>query len=343
LVVVIVVALATGALLLGGGGGDDAQVAIAPRQTGPTIPDSWKTITADPGITLSVPADWEVAEPSATPIGTALVNTTDLGPDADSVLVACTMGRQPATPPSSAGSALSLWEFPGDSAQVPDVANSTLDVVDRPETFAGALVAGPNECEGARYDQLAFRDAGRVFLVRVVSVFPTAEDEQVRLRLAAQVLDTLRVEPLEAATTTTAQPFSTTIPPTQPTATTAPAFVPTSDDEQEIAELVVRWLHYETDDELRSTIVDADSILDAIHEGMRQYQGNLPDGYTGRIESLRFADPSHADFVFTLFLHGSPLYSNQTGHAVQVDGRWMVTRESECSLLALGSISCPPA
>ena len=44
----------------------------------------------------------------------------------------------------------------------------------------------------------------------------------------------------------------------------------------------------------------------------------------------------------TLFLQGAVLYSNQTGQAIKVDGRWMITRESECALLALGSIACPP-
>ena len=41
-------------------------------------------------------------------------------------------------------------------------------------------------------------------MVRVVTVFPSATDEEARMALAAQVLDTLRIEPLDAATTTIA-------------------------------------------------------------------------------------------------------------------------------------------
>ena len=60
LVAVVVIALVTGAVALGGGGGDDARVAIGPRQGVSEIPDGWKTVHADPGITVSVPATWKV-------------------------------------------------------------------------------------------------------------------------------------------------------------------------------------------------------------------------------------------------------------------------------------------
>jgi hypothetical protein len=166
------------------------------------------------------------------------------------------------------------------------------------------------------------------------------------LKYAMDVLDTLQVDPPDAETSTTASTTTTMPVVTAPKitrlpATTAPAFTPTTADEREIAELVVRWLHYQTDDEIRASIVGADSILDLMHEGMRQYQSNLPDGYTGQIESMHLTDATHAEFVFTLLLHGSPLYAHQNGGAVKVDGKWMITRESECSLLALGQLICP--
>lgn len=78
-----------------------------------------------------------------------------------------------------------------------------------------------------------------------------------------------------------------------------------------------------------------------MHEGMRQYQMNL-SGYSGRADSIRVIDDTNAEFTFTLFLNGGVLYGNQQGSAVKVDGRWMITRDPECVLLSLGSISCPP-
>ena len=48
-------------------------------------------------------------------------------------------------------------------------------------------------------------------------------------------------------------------------------------------------------------IADAisDSILDAMHEGMRQYESNL-SGYSGRADLIQLTDSTHADITFTL-------------------------------------------
>lgn len=345
LAAIVVLALVTGFVALGGGDGGNARVAIGPRQTGSEIPDGWKTIHADPGITISIPPDWKTSSPSTTPVGVPVLSMDDLPADAGDILSACTMGQGAASLPEDAGSLVNIWEYAGDATEVPDANNEMLGVVDRPETFVGALARGAPivgaPCPGARYDQLAFRAAGRVFMVRVVTIFPTAAVEETRLALTGRVLDTLRVEPLSTeATTTTGPPPSATVSPT--VVTTAPPFEPTTQDERDIASLVSRWLTYQSDDEIRATIVDADSILDAMHEGMRQYESNL-SGYSGRADSVHLTDDTHADVVFTLFLNGGVLYSNQHGAAVKVDGRWMMTRGSECALLSLGGITCPSA
>jgi hypothetical protein len=342
LAAVVVLVLVTAAVAVrSGGGGDGAHVAIGPRQTNSTVPDGWKTIHADPGITVSVPAAWKVGQGNATPIGVPVLSLEDLDPLADDALAACFLGRTPVSAPEEGGSLINMWEFPASSNEVPGTADDVLTVVDRPTTFSGALTLGPRTCPVAEYQQIAFRDAGRVFLVRAVSVIPSNAENPELLALAAQVLDTLKIEPLDdSATPTTTEVASPPLPSIPPTATTAPPFVPTSADEQQIADLVARWLTYQSDDEIRATIQGADSILDAMHEGMRQYQMNL-SAYSGRADAVHLVDDSHADIVFTLFLNGGVLYGNQHGHAVKVDGRWMMTRDSECSLLALGSISCP--
>jgi hypothetical protein len=339
LVAVVVLALVVGVVALGSGGGEGASVAVAPRQTGAgsaVVPTGWKTIAADPGITIAVPPEWNAESTSETNIGTPVLNLVSLDTDVNMFLGACATGHPLASTPSKAGSILTLWEFPAASQQVPDVTNTLTDVVDRPTSFAGELIPGTNECTGVRYDQLAFRDSGRVFLVRVVSVFPAPAEEAARLALAAQVLDTLRISPVEEATTT--EPVTGSLPAT----TGAPPFVATTDDEREITALIGRWLYFQSDDEIRDTIVGADSILDLVHEGMQEYRVNAPDGYSGDVHSLALSDATHATFEFTLLLHGSPLSTNQRGAAVKVDGRWMITRESECSLLALGQLICPP-
>jgi hypothetical protein len=340
LVAVIVVALVTGALVLGGGG-DDAQVAIAPRQTGPTIPDGWKTITADPGITVSVPASWKVSSSSVTPIGVPVLSLEDLNPLADDALAACTLGRTPSAAPEEGGSLINMWEFPASSTEVPGTANDVVTVVDRPATFSGALTLGPRACPVAEYQQIAFRDAGRVFLVRAVSVIPSDAENPELLALAAQVLDTLRIEPLEAATTTTAQPFSTTIPPTQPTATTAPAFVPTSDDERAIVQVFERWVDDHTDAELDATVEDPDAVRAPSHEGWNQQTPESLAAYDGRVESIRMLDSDHAEVGYTILHGGQVAFGNRLGSAVKVKGEWRVSTETVCSMLVIGGIRCP--
>jgi hypothetical protein len=36
------------------------------------------------------------------------------------------------------------------------------------------------------------------------------------------------------------------------------------------------------------------------------------------------------------------LFGQRSGVAVRIDGRWMVSRATECSLLSLGGLVCPP-
>jgi hypothetical protein len=385
LVAVVVVALVTGLVALGGGDGDDARVAIGPRQTGSEIPDGWKSVTADPGLRLSIPPEWHSFD---------AIDSVD-GP-AQKFLVgtfpSMTLGSPDpcAAQPDGAGDFVRISEYTAGTTEVLDPFNNAIPVSTRPTTFRGRTdLAAHVACSDAAFTEFAFVDEGRVFLAEIMSKkvvlsaekqaqldqltsqindligrlaapSPTVERTELELQLNAlriqyqlaseqygldapadlgiEVLDTLQVEPLDDTTTVT-----NTLPvTTMPTSTSAAPFVPTSADEQEIADLVVRWLHYETDDELRTTIQGADSILDAIHEGLSQYQQNLPDGYTGRADDIRIVDAEHADITFTLFLNGGVLYTNRTGHAVKIDGRWMMTRSSECDLLALGNISCPP-
>jgi hypothetical protein len=256
------------------------------------------------------------------------------------------MHREATVPPSGSGSALTLWEFRGDAKQVTGVDDASLDVVDRPQTFADALVPGPNDCRGARYDQLAFRDAGRVFLVRVVSVFPTAEDEQARLRLAADVLDTLRVDPLRAvpvdgpATTTTPKVATGPAYPL-PTITTLPPFVPSTDDERAIVAAFEAWADMHTDADLDATVEDPDAVRAPSHEGWAQQTPENLAAYDGRVDSIDLVDADHARVVYTILYNGQPAYPNRVGSAVRVDGTWKVSTETVCGMLRLGNITCP--
>jgi hypothetical protein len=120
-----------------------------------------------------------------------------------------------------------------------------------------------------------------------------------------------------------------------------PAFVASTDDERAIQELVERWLGGEhTEESQRAAIEDADSILEALRQGLAQYPDRLPF-YTGSLDALTFEGVDRASIRFTLYYKGQPAYTRD-GEVVRLDGQWKVTRETECAFLALGGIKCPP-
>jgi hypothetical protein len=117
--------------------------------------------------------------------------------------------------------------------------------------------------------------------------------------------------------------------------------VASTDDERAIQALVERWLGGDhTEESQRATIEDADSILDALRQGLAQYPDRLPF-YTGSLDALTLKGPDRASIRFTLSYKGQPAYTRD-GDVVRVDGQWKVTRATECAFLALGGINCPP-
>jgi hypothetical protein len=374
LAAVVVLALATGAFALGNGGGDRARVAIGPRQSAPQVPDGWTTIHADGGFTLAVPPGWDEHDFGDTPVAQKRVSVGTSAPGDTSVVTACTAtGQNPTVP----GTWLSIWEYPSSAATsevtLPggDVGTPGGDgsIPERPADFADAppvngrcpfVGNAPAGDLAASFEYFWFRDAGRVFLARTVVAYPPSATPDVeaapRLFEARQVLDTLRVEPLVASTSTTpttAPTTSTTAPTTStvpsivstplPTITTQPPFVPSTTDEQQINDLFVAWLRDHPDDQTRILVEDADALLDAIHQGLAQHTADDLAQYSGTVSAIRMLDDDHAEVQYMLLHAGQSQFGLRTGVAARIDGRWMVSRATECALLSLGGISCPPA
>jgi hypothetical protein len=392
LAAVVVIALGAGAFALGSAGDDGASVAIGPRQTGSTIPDGWNEVTADPGISIAIPPEWNSYDFGRTDVAERRIAVGTSDPE-EQFPFACADPRvDPATIPG--GTWISVWEYPADSQSVVSPADGSVRPVElRPSTFAGRSTA---ECDTGVFTDMAFRDAGRVFLARVV-VRPSLSEARLELKaqlealhsqinglipqvaghppneanlsaqlraleneysnlydryalrgsdpaveLAAQVLDTLRVERIGVSSPTL--PVTTTpVPPSValPTITTLPTFAPSTDDERAIQALVERWLGGDhTEESQRATIEDADSILDALRQGLAQYPDRLPF-YTGSLDALAFEGPDRASMRLTLYYKRQPAYTRD-GDVVRVDGQWKVTRATECAFLAQGGITCPP-
>jgi hypothetical protein len=334
---VVVVAVASlGLVRAADDGGSSARVAVGPRQSS-EVPAGWTPIEVDPGIRLAIPPGWGPFRTETVPPPIVRVSMGTSVPTDASIVSACAaeLGQIPTHP----GAWITLWEYPGVTGSEVPVAGGTLGVVDRPVAFSTAFTGTGPVCPyagdaasgdvGAAAEMLAFRDAGRVFAVRVVSAYPAGATPN--FDDANQILDTLRIAPLASTTT---EPVTTT--------TTAVPFVPASADEQEISRVFVEWQRVHTDDEVRALVEDADALLDSIHQGMAQHSEADLTGYSGRVESVTMTDVDHATVQYVLLWNGQSQFGVRTGTAVRVDGVWKVSRDTECALLSLGGISCPP-
>ena len=119
--------------------------------------------------------------------------------------------------------------------------------------------------------------------------------------------------------------------------------VPSTTDEQQINDLFVAWLHNHPDDDTRVIVEDADALLESIHQGLAQHSAADLEKYSGTVSAIRMLDADHAEVQYTLLFAGQPQFGLRTGVAVRIDGRWMVSRATECALLSLGGIVCPPS
>jgi hypothetical protein len=241
-----------------------------------------------------------------------------------------------------------------------------MTVEDRPPSFdqASWLTSG---CQAGAFENLAFRDHGRVFFARVTTSVPATTGseapsttpvppvpdaaQRAQLELGIRVLDTLQVEPAPGWTQEDPSATSTTVATTTPKTpidgtptptTTAAPFVPTTADEQAIQDVFLRWMDNYTDDDFRALVEDADAILPAIHEGLAQHSPEDLDKYSGTVSSVRMLDADHAEVQYTSLFAGSPMFGLRNGVAVRIDGRWLVSRATMCSMLSLGGITCPP-
>lgn len=347
LVAVVVIALVVGMVTVGGGGGDDPPVAVGLRQTGAQIPEGWGTVHADPGTSLSIPPEWNTYAFGSTDVAATRFSVGTVAPPGPpTVVTAC---FDTGSIPTQAGTWLTVWEYPDATAtEIVAPIDGTMTVSgDRPATFttsqfqvgscdhAGNL---PDREVGASFEQIAFRDAGRLFVARVVTTHPVGETAE--FGMANRVLDTLRVEPLESATTTSPTAPPTVVGSPQQTVTTLPAFVPTTDDERAIVQVFTRWADSATDADLDAIAEDPDAVRAPSHAGWDQHPTDLAL-YDSRVESIRTIDSDHAQLVYTILYRGQVAYGNRLGSAVRVDGEWKVSTETVCGMLTIGGIRCP--
>ncbi len=98
-------------------------------------------------------------------------------------------------------------------------------------------------------------------------------------------------------------------------------------------------------------ITDVDRKLAALEDGevLRPYfleayeaQQAIVAGIRVRIDDVTLVDATHADVTYTLLLDGAAVLDHVQGAAVQVDGRWLVTRRTYCDVSTQGQTEIPP-
>jgi hypothetical protein len=331
--VLVVAALVVGVTSLSSGGTSSVAVRAGTPTTSDT-PAGWTRVTVEgAGISIAIPPGWHRIAPEA---GTSdLLVVGSAARVSEATALACGSGGN--YPADIVGSWVWLEENPAGTPSEP-----------RPADFStfGTHCAPAGNSSADAYIMIPFTDAGRVFTARIGTV--EAADPAAEIHFAEQVLNTLRVERLNDATTSTTAPATTTLPGV-PTSVTpkivgtngGDSFNATTTDQQQIQQAFLGWLNGKTLDEAARWIEDFASIRDSEAQGFAQHTPEDVALFSGRVESVVVADPTHADVVYTLLHGGAPLYANLPGKAVKVDGKWLVTRDTACGLLSMGGITCP--
>jgi hypothetical protein len=98
-----------------------------------------------------------------------------------------------------------------------------------------------------------------------------------------------------------------------------------------------------TDDAARTeALQDGSTIGHLIHQARARFP-QASDGVV--IEALRFVEADLAEVRFSVLLGSGPLGAGGfpfEGQAVLRDGRWQVSRQTFCQLLAMAGVHCPP-
>jgi hypothetical protein len=150
----------------------------------------------------------------------------------------------------------------------------------------------------------------------------------------------------DATTTTTVDTASTSTPPpststTSPSPSTTTTSSADASDIDAIRAVFLRWMNADKRGDIAAYVEDADSILDAMLEGLAQHTPEDLAKYSGRVDSIELVDSGHANVRYTILWDGTPQYALQPGQAIKRDGTWMVTRDTVCALLEYGGVTCP--
>jgi hypothetical protein len=136
---------------------------------------------------------------------------------------------------------------------------------------------------------------------------------------------------------------------TRATVTTAPPTTGAPTDEVDAATLAAISEPFET--LFGGAVTDIEQKLDSLEDGeiLRPFflasyeaQKDIASRIHIRIDEVTLVDATHADVVYTLLLDDAAVLDHLPGAAVQVGGRWLVTRRTYCDVSTQGASEIPP-
>jgi hypothetical protein len=114
--------------------------------------------------------------------------------------------------------------------------------------------------------------------------------------------------------------------------------------EEVVEAFTVAYAGSGTGEERLSRIDDSEGLEELRRQVLVQFPQTPLDELTVRVEEVRFLNRRAAAVRYAIVLPGYsiPEFPNRTGRAVLVGDTWKVTRETLCTDLLLGGVTCPP-
>ncbi len=112
-------------------------------------------------------------------------------------------------------------------------------------------------------------------------------------------------------------------------------------EENAVRSAFLGWIDTKPRDAVGRYVEDFGEIKQAILAAASR--APLPlDQYSGRVDSVRLIDATHAVVVYDFLNRGRVVVPDLPGRAIKIDGVWKVSRATVCAALAIGGTHCPP-
>lgn len=146
--------------------------------------------------------------------------------------------------------------------------------------------------------------------------------------------------PVVTEAPTTEAPTTTAAPTTAAPTTAAPTVSTIADIPAAHTEIVANWEKFFDN---KSTVADripllenADKLAETINQALAS---PMLKQVTAKVSAVAFESETRALVTYDILLNGAAAMSGSQGVAVLVDGKWLVSQESFCALVALGGVT----